>query len=1195
MFSSASSLLLLAVALLLSWGVAPAAAQTFGYEACTLANCQAADTFTKGTGNTNTANYCTQVKGANIFRSFCKTRDAVLADYTSLSSGNKNTFLRNMAVNTANAETHLKIYNSICRPECVLGTKSSRVPNGCYCGGSCLDYGDCCVNYIDICLLPSISSISPSTGNTTGNYPLTISGVNHFPAESTMRVIWGYGYNSTNFTAGAGSASDGTSTVMTVPTGVGTNIPIVIYVTSAKISNSEWFSYSPPVITSVSPTEIPTAGAVVTVNGQNFGQAGLTSVISSQGGTTLSFNDQTVAMTSVDHSKIVFTAPAGGASSVTMRFTVGGQSTDNRMMPYSAPTITSVTPAGGRTIGGYAITITGTNFYSSGATVRVQDTDCPVVGAHNHTVITCTMPSNMGTVAIRVTTAYNRTVQTSYDYGAPSIASWSAAAKATAGGDLLTILGDNFYTAPTVQLGPKECSWNPLTISGTSANNTVIICKIPAGEGTNLALSATAGTRTVTATDKFSYDPPSITSLSNNFGSTSGGSVMTITGINFGVSGYATINNVACTASTVTHVQILCTVAAGMGTALPVKVTVLDRSTTTSASLVFNYNAPVITAVTPLNSPTSGGGTMTITGTSFGITGLVRIGTMNCAPTGTGFTHTQILCLIPVGTGKNHAILVTVGGQSSTGSFAFSYDGPSVSSLSPATGPTGGGIGMTITGASFGLSGASVMFNGASTPATSQSHTNVYFTLPVGSGDNLNVYVQTPAGDSGMLLFSYASPTITSVSPLTGVTSGGTSITITGTSFDTSGTGSAVTLDGNTCAVTSWSHTQIICTTPPGYGASRTIRVTARTGKFATNSLFSYATPSLSTVTPSQIPTDTSTTTITLAGANFGVLSATCQVYFNNTAYAYNDARISTWNHTVILFKPPSGQGSGIIVYMSNAAGGTTYESNSRQISYLPPTITSVVLRDNVTGTVTGPTQGGTWLLITGTNFGVTTPVAYVGATACAQIIYTAHTSIQCQTPAGQGSVPIRVDAGGYSVTASTQFSYAYPVISSISSSSTTTQGGYLLTITGTSFGTSPSALVGGNVCSTAVTGGSASHTQVVCSMPAGEGTVPVMIMSGSHESNSVDFTYGAPTLTSASPLSGSTIGGNDVTITGTNFGVSPFARIGGVVCPTKNATGNPSHTQLICTMPAGSGANLIVEVVGTSFSLHRCYCERKS
>src|SRR5207247_433033 len=65
------------------------------------------------------------------------------------------------------------------------------------------------------------------------------------------------------------------------------------------------------------------------------------------------------------------------------------------------------------------------------------------------------------------------------------------------------------------------------------------------------------------------------------------------------------------------------------------------------------------------------------------------------------------------------------------------------------------------------------------------------------------------------------------------------------------------------------------------------------------------------------------------------------------------------------------------------------------------------------------------------------------------------------------------------------------------------------------------------------------------------------------------------PAITGISPANGPTVGGLPITLTGSNFGTSGTVTIGGKSCPTTSY----SATQVVCTLPAGQGAQVPVAI----------------
>jgi LPXTG-motif cell wall-anchored protein len=108
------------------------------------------------------------------------------------------------------------------------------------------------------------------------------------------------------------------------------------------------------------------------------------------------------------------------------------------------------------------------------------------------------------------------------------------------------------------------------------------------------------------------------------------------------------------------------------------------------------------------------------------------------------------------------------------------------------------------------------------------------------------------------VLISTAAPTVTSVSPTSGSTAGGTAITITGTNL---GNSSAVTVGSAACTnVVVVSATSITCTTPPGTAGTASIVVTAGGQSNVANTLFTYNSPPSSSTPPSSSAPSSSTT-----------------------------------------------------------------------------------------------------------------------------------------------------------------------------------------------------------------------------------------------------------------------------------------------------------------------------------------------
>jgi alpha-tubulin suppressor-like RCC1 family protein len=206
-------------------------------------------------------------------------------------------------------------------------------------------------------------------------------------------------------------------------------------------------------------------------------------------------------------------------------------------------------------------------------------------------------------------------------------------------------------------------------------------------------------------------------------------------------------------------------------------------------------------------------------------------------------------------------------------SLSFGPPPPSVSGVSPASGPQPGGTSVTITGAN--LAEASAVRFGA-TPASSftvNSATSITATSPAGAGV-VDVTVTTPVSTSGTNStdkFSYLPPpTVTKVKANKGPASGGTSVTITGTAL----TGATAVSFGATPAssFTVNSATSITATSPPGTSGAVDVIVTTASGSSppSTHDLFKYEAPVIAGVSPAS-GSVAGGTSVTVTGNGFAI------------------------------------------------------------------------------------------------------------------------------------------------------------------------------------------------------------------------------------------------------------------------------------------------------------------------------------
>ena len=457
---------------------------------------------------------------------------------------------------------------------------------------------------------------------------------------------------------------------------------------------------------------------------------------------------------------------------------------------------------------------------------------------------------------------------------APTVTGVAPATGPAAGGTDVTITGTGFLTGAVV-------TFNGVVATGTTVVNSATITAItPAG---------TAGAATVIVTNPdgqgaaltgaFTYlgAQPLITGIAPAHGPATGGTTVTITGTGFLAGSAVRFGGTAATSVSVLDstriVAITPAHAAG-----PVTVDVTNPlAATASVAQGFTFDAappPVVVAVSP-TSGTSGGGTpVTIAGTGFAAGATVRFG--GVAATGvTVASTTQLTAVTPAHATGVVAVQVTnVDGQSGQLNNAFTYvtaPAPTVASVSPASGPLGGGNVVTVAGTGF-LPGATVTFGGTgSTLVAVLSGTQLTARVPAASVPGaVTVRVTNTDGRSGSRTAAYTylgPPTVDGVAPAAGPTTGGTVLTITGANF---AAGATVSVGGlPATSVTVADSTRLTATTPAHAAGVVSVIVQVGGQQGVLPGAFTYrAPPVVSGVSPASGPT-AGGTTITITGSNF--------------------------------------------------------------------------------------------------------------------------------------------------------------------------------------------------------------------------------------------------------------------------------------------------------------------------------------
>jgi hypothetical protein len=236
----------------------------------------------------------------------------------------------------------------------------------------------------------------------------------------------------------------------------------------------------------------------------------------------------------------------------------------------------------------------------------------------NPPALTTVAPAGTGTVDVTIDGGAVNPPADQYTYvPPPTVTSVSPASGPASGGTSVTITGTSFGGAVTVSFGPM------LSTSFTVNSATQITALAPPGTAgaVDITVSTQFGSNSPVAADRYTYLPaPAVSSVAPSSGSAAGGTTVTITGTGFTGATLVAFGSHPATSFTVnSDTQLTAVAPAGTGT-VDVTVTTAGGTSATGAADRFSYtatppSAPTITAIGPSSGPTSGGTTVTVTGT----------------------------------------------------------------------------------------------------------------------------------------------------------------------------------------------------------------------------------------------------------------------------------------------------------------------------------------------------------------------------------------------------------------------------------------------------------------------------------------------------------------------------------------------------------------------------------------------------
>jgi len=384
---------------------------------------------------------------------------------------------------------------------------------------------------------------------------------------------------------------------------------------------------------------------------------------------------------------------------------------------------------------------------------------------------------------------------------------------------------------------------------------------------------------------------------------------------------------------------------------------------------------------------------------------------------------------------KSHQLVAQWKNSTGSSSGGTSVLLPTVTGISPAIGPVGGGTSVIVTGTNLTVAN-NVKFGGQANTTggmTVTSATSITVTSPSGSAGTVDITVTTPGGTSAISpadQFTYAGvPTVTGIAPPTGPTTGVTGVTITGTNligatavtfggtgqptFTVGGGGTTITL--NTLAHTA-GLVNVIVTTPNGTATG--------TGAYTF-----IDPPTFGSIAPQTGPT-TGGTGVTITGTN--LIGATAVTFDSASATILTNTATqitaTTPGHAAtgpvnVLVITPNGTATGTVVY--------TYAGI--------PTVSGII-------PASGPIAGGTFVTITGTDLIGATSVTFGGTGQPTFTVGGSGTTITLNTPAhAAGAVNVMVTTPNGTVTGAGAYTYNIP-LTAIGAITGTPQVGSILT-----------------------------------------------------------------------------------------------------------------------------------------------------
>ena len=652
-----------------------------------------------------------------------------------------------------------------------------------------------------------------------------------------------------------------------------------LYLDSNEVSHG--FEYTPtatPQISTISPNYGAPA-ALITITGTNFGATQGDAYV------TVGGAPSRARVVKWSNTLISITVPSN-ATTGNIVVTAGGETSNGVLFTfYPFPAITGVSPGSGAV--GTPVTITGANLMDGGGNgaVTFNGTPATILSTSTSTSIQVNVPTGATTGPVSVH-ANGDTVKSSSNFTLAVPAATTA----------YTYKGNDYGTVSGVSCGGTYCTGGPYalvvtfdtTLTGSALDN------LPLTDITSTVTSfkLTDGSGLIDDNGTSSYSSFQIaTDASGNIVSwlieTCGSSCNIQMQTNWDT--YYSFHPGADFSETTANF------AGSFGFVLGNPGTWAQTAVPHITAISPNYGAPAALIV--------------ITGTNFGASqgnGYVTVGGALSYVVPGSWSNTAISILVPSRATTGNIVVTTEGETSNGEAFAF-YGEPSITSLSPTSGPVGTVVTINGNNLKDGEGNATVTFNGTKATVSSDTNGSIQVTVPPGATSGpISVKVNGVTVKSSTS-FTVIPPHISGISPNYGAPAA--LITITGTNFGATQGNGYVTIDGAICGVNAWSDTSITIRVPSNAKTGNLVVIAG--GEASNGVLFTfYPFPAISGLSPTSGAVDTP---VTITGSNLLDGGNNATVTFNGVP-----AAIVSDTASQIQVNVPTGATSGRVLVRVN-------------------------------------------------------------------------------------------------------------------------------------------------------------------------------------------------------------------------------------------------------------------------------------